>query len=61
MRTKKGTKRSTDLMFKNTDGRKSDKTNLRELRETYRALVLKYERDTHELRTKILSLTSTSD
>ena len=44
----------TTNMFMNVDKRKSDKTNLAELRETYRALVLKYERDTHELRTKLL-------
>ena len=49
---------SIELMFKNTDRRKSDKTNLRELRETYRALVLKYERDTYELRKRVLELTS---
>jgi len=52
---------TTELMFKNVDGRKSDKTNLKELRETYRALVLKYERDTYELRTRILELTSHTD
>lgn len=39
----------------NIDKRKSDKTNLAELRETFSALQLKYETDTHDLRTKLLA------
>jgi hypothetical protein len=39
----------------NIDKRKSDKTQLAELRKSFQALQLKYERDTYELRTRLLN------
>ena len=37
----------------NVDNRKSEKTQLAELRETFAALQLKYEQDTYELRKEL--------